>query len=541
MDLEVVDREDITAQFFAPVSSDVLDALLGQYQSMLMRIEGVAGVMEREQDAIRYFLTGNTDRHDSGGSSALQRLLKPDGAVAALNASYWSKALALTDVLECMPKARRDEWSKQVLEMTTPPFTEEAVRPTMLSLLQSREKFFAERVDGIFRGLSGTHVTNTPEAFGKRMILAGMANEYGSYCYERAGLINDFRAVVGKFMGREGAPGWSDTQGILKQARAQRGQWLSCDGGSWRLRVYKIGTAHLEVHPDMAWRLNCVLAQLYPLAIPAQFRATPKKRSKEFEMLGRPLPFEVVSILAAMGPASEFYKVGFQDCRRPIENTLYVHGYGIDKVALAQAEKVVESIGGVKQQRGHYLFDYEPSSVLAEIVATGCVPDRVAHQFYPTPESIASLAAEMAQIGPDDTVLEPSAGQGDLAAFLPKDRTTCVEISPLHCAILKAKGHDPVQADFIAWAKEVGIGGAQFDAIVMNPPFSQGRWKAHTEAAASLLAPGGRLVAVLPASAKGKDVLPGFAHEWAGPYANEFAGTSVSVVILLAQAQPVVA
>lgn len=36
------------------------------------------------------------------------------------------------------------------------------------------------------------------------------------------------------------------------------------------------------------------------------------------------------------------------------------------------------------------------------------------------------------------------------------------------------------------------------------------------------------------ASAKGKDVLPGWSCEWLRTYDNEFAGTSVSVVILTA-------
>ena len=30
--------------------------------------------------------------------------------IAALNAAYWSKALAFTDVLDCMPQKRRDDW-----------------------------------------------------------------------------------------------------------------------------------------------------------------------------------------------------------------------------------------------------------------------------------------------------------------------------------------------------------------------------------------------------------------------------------------------
>ena len=76
--------------------------------------------------------------------------------------------------------------------------------------------------------------------------------------------------------------------------------------------------------------------------------------------------------------------------------------------------------------------------------------------------------------------------------------------------------------------------GDPVDRIIMNPPFSEGRWQAHTQHAATMVKPGGRLVAILPASAKGKDLLPGFDCTWHGPYDNEFPGTSVSVVILKA-------
>jgi hypothetical protein len=72
--------------------------------------------------------------------------------------------------------------------------------------------------------------------------------------------------------------------------------------------------------------------------------------------------------------------------------------------------------------------------------------------------------------------------------------------------------------------------------VVMNPPFSDGRWQAHITAAAVVVAPGGRLVAIVPASAKGKDVLPAYmgAITWHGPFDNEFSGTSVSVAVLVA-------
>jgi hypothetical protein len=154
-----------------------------------------------------------------------------------------------------------------------------------------------------------------------------------------------------------------------------------------------------------------------------------------------------------------------------------------------------------------------------------------AHQFYPTPKNVAEAAIALAQIGSDHSCLEPSAGQGGLADLMPK-RTVCVEISRLHCAILEAKGFAEVyEDDFLTWLAMP----AGFDRIVMNPPFSEGRWQAHLEHAAGMLAVGGRLVAVLPTSARGRDVLPGWRLTWSDPYDGEFVGTSVSVVILVAE------
>lgn len=68
----------------------------------------------------------------------------------------------------------------------------------------------------------------------------------------------------------------------------------------------------------------------------------------------------------------------------------------------------------------------------------------------------------------------------------------------------------------------------------MNPPFSEGRAQLHTKAAASLLVPAGKLVAILPASHKGKLQLPGFDLTWSGTFEREFAGTSACVVLLTA-------
>jgi hypothetical protein len=530
MSADLVETIDDTTPFFAPCSSDVVDRLIAEYQARRKQIDQMAAIAQGELgNVIHYFIEGNAGDERLHRSIYVDKLFKPAGAIFALNSAYWSKAMQLTDVYDYMPQARRDYWNAQLKGDTTlggyngekipplPDFEEATVRDTLASLLGMRAKFLAERVDGLFRSLSGDHVTNVPEGFSKRMILAYMLS-YGSINHSRAGVINDLRCVIAKFMGRD-EPKYRASDVAIRHMYHKTGEWHTLDGGALRIRVYKKGTAHLEVHPDMAWRLNLVLSSLYPTAIPAKFRAKPPKRPKSHDMMERPLPFSVLELLAT----DQRYTPG--------EKLFRFEASALEKKsAFSEAVRILTSMGGVLQKTFEVSFDYAYREVLTEIIMTGCVPDKVSHQFYPTPATLAELAVQMAVISGSDTVLEPSAGQGDLASYLPKDRTTCVEISSLHCAILKARGFNTVEADFTKWAAS----SPTVDAIVMNPPFADGRAQVHVEMAAALVKPGGRLVAILPASFKGKQkLLPAdWAVEWSSIYSGEFVGTSVSVVIL---------
>lgn len=579
---QILTADEVIGTFFAPASTDMIDGMVARYTQARRRIADVAAFAAGETCAavINYFLEGNAtgDRGRTSMQASAAQMFQEAGAIAALNAAYWSEALNLTDVYNAMPQERRNLWNEQIRNPggvkkdyheircdkdarpelfdaageyrnpddawrlpRLPDFEEASVRATLMDLLNSRARFLAERVDGIFRALSGEHVTNCPEAFGRRMIIAHLLSSYNTTNTDRVGYINDLRCVIAKFMGRD-EPSWNASGTVVDMARRQRrGEWVTLDGGALRLRAYKCGTAHLEVHPDMAWRLNCVLAHLHPLAIPAQFRQKPKKKTREFLMMTRPLPFSVVETLAGMEEAYLLEKnTGPQAwrqeyLRKKIRNGLQLpHGKVTDRVLQAEVDRVMAYLGGVKTPNGrnghYYAFDYDARSVLNDVVASGCLPDQKAHQYYPTPENVAAAAIEAAQIGPADTCLEPSAGTGALADLMPKERTQCIEISALHCAVLAAKGYCAVPADFLTIHKR-----QLYDRVVMNPPFSEGRWQAHLEHAAAMLAPDGRLVAILPASAKGKDVLPGWTLAWSRTYDNEFAGTSVSVVILTAE------
>lgn len=511
--------ELLAQEFFAPADTDLIDTLIGQYRGERAQIERVCEVLHGDGLAsiMHYFLAGNGERHTVSAAKLFER----DGAIAALNAHYWRHAMELTDVLDCMPAKRREEWFEQIRAMTTPDFEDATVRATLGDLLAQRGKFLAERVDGIFQALSRTHVTNQPEGFSKRMILTGVTNDWGSYARAQTGHINDLRAVIAKFMRRD-EPDYDASNQLVEIARRDfRGEWLDVDGGALRLRCYLNGNAHMEVHEDIAWQLNQILAMLHPAAIPSRFRTAPKRAAKRDHILmERPLPFAVIRVLANMRPVRGKNALEF--------------GYGDrDKYTNAEINRVLSAIGGVRDPAlGEWWeFDYDPMPVLGEVIASGCVPEQKSHQYYPTPPGLAERLVEMADIGDTDTCLEPSAGTGAIADLLPKDRTTCVEVSALHAAVLEQKGHAVATGDFLVFAESTH---RRWDRIVMNPPYSLGRWQAHVEAAAGLLAPEGRLVALLPESARRSLELPGLKMVWSGPYENQFAGASVSVVMLTA-------
>lgn len=526
------------SEFFAPASTDMVDGLIGRYRNERQRMESVCEFLAGDdfKSVVGYFEDAARRKDHRAGSTPSFKL---EQGIAALNASYWQQALNLTDVLDFMPSKRREEWFDQIHKMETPEFEESTVRATLSGLLTARMDFLAEKVDGIFRALSKTHVTNQPEGFGKRMILSGVTNDWGSYSRGQTGHINDLRQVIAKFMGRD-EPDWSASNRVVEIARQwHRGEWVPVDGGALRIRCYMNGNAHLEVHPDMAWRLNKILHHLYPTAIPSRFRQKPKRKVKEFTLMERPLPFAVLEVLNRMKPERHReYRTNYGERippRTTNPHTLTFDFPDRDKGVTAEIHEVLLMLGGVKfsdKVSAWYEFDYDVMPVIKEIVCSGCIPDQKSHQFYPTPKRIARDAVAMAEIGPEHDCLEPSAGTGNLADFMyPCCSITCAEISSLHSDVLEAKGFYVERGDFLKMA-----GAAKFDRIVMNPPYSQGRWQAHIEHAATMLRPAGVLVAIIPSSAKGKDLLPGMKLTWSKVYENEFRGASVDVVIMRAEA-----
>lgn len=132
--------------------------------------------------------------------------------------------------------------------------------------------------------------------------------------------------------------------------------------------------------------------------------------------------------------------------------------------------------------------------------------------FYPTPEHVAKQMLEGINLNTISSVLEPSAGKGDLAEVVAKAMLRdghypyrqdfkdkigtldldCIEIDPTLRAALKDKSYRVVHDDFMTYDTR-----KQYDLIIMNPPFAQGA--EHVLKALSMLCHGGILVALVNA------------------------------------------
>lgn len=492
-----------------PAISTPLDTLFGQYAMARKQISELASVII-ESNVVSYFFESKRGRYHVSPSE----IFIESDAVKALDADFWMRAISLTDVLKVMPAKKRTEWYDNMRNFTVPSFEEETVRATIVDLLNSRSRFFAEKVDGIFQSLSRMHVTNSPEGFSKKMIVNYMLDGYGNFDYRKVEYLHDLRVVIASFMGREELAN-NSTSDITRSIKPD-GLWHLFDGGALRLRVYKVGTAHIQVHPDIAWRLNQMLAFLYPAAIPSSFRSKPPRPFKDFALHSEVIPERVLKQVRTVLESLRYAKD-----QRSVN--LYAEKYGHTK----ELEHVLTMAGGVEVAPKQWTFDYQPHEVLKEILCSALIPDQQLHQFYPTPAELAQELVELAEIGESDSVLEPESGTMAIGRLLPVERTQCVEISSLHCKVARSLGYAVHEGDFLQWEP-----GRTFDRICMNPPFSAGRAEMHLKKGISLLAPGGKLTAILPASLKGKVFAPGMEHSWSTLRSNEFKDASVTVVIL---------
>lgn len=128
-----------------------------------------------------------------------------------------------------------------------------------------------------------------------------------------------------------------------------------------------------------------------------------------------------------------------------------------------------------------------------KVAERAIIGQKVGIDFFPTPAATAVRMAQIARISKGDRVLEPSAGNGNLAdaAKAAGAEVEVVEMSSQLRDILTAKGYTIVAHDFESFTPD-----EKYDAILMNPPFSDRKDSLHIQRAFGMLKSGGRLVAI---------------------------------------------
>ena len=176
----------------------------------------------------------------------------------------------------------------------------------------------------------------------------------------------------------------------------------------------------------------------------------------------------------------------------------------LERALYERVAKALTAAGGKwNRKAGCHLFDVDPRQTLT-LDAGAVVHRQQTLQAFDTPDPVCDQIVAFAAAGRGAMCLEPSAGTGAIVRAMLRAGVRAADILAVEIDEIRARGLDQtidagvrvIQGDFLQWPSEI-----HFDAIVMNPPFHGGDDVRHVEHAFSMLAPGGRLVAIIaPAS-----------------------------------------
>jgi predicted RNA methylase len=173
---------------------------------------------------------------------------------------------------------------------------------------------------------------------------------------------------------------------------------------------------------------------------------------------------------------------------------------------------VLRRLGGTwnRKHKAH-VFDGDPAAAIADVLDGGDIPspNHVLEGYFATPPELAQWVlrrhTDLDILPSGARVLEPSAGDGSFVhaarQINPDVQITAIEPNAERAAKLGPHPRiDPVVSTFEAFAAVPGR--PAYDLIVMNPPFAvphdRTAWITHLMLAWDLVAPGGRLVAIVP-------------------------------------------
>ncbi len=489
-------------------NNDRIDFLVMNYNNTTHSINEVYKALEEYKTVEKYMCDGRTNGY-APKKTALNAVLK----------SYWNEFYNSFGFRDFLSSERKNDFDK-MMDGELPEYTVDNLKATATTLYTDLEKYFCEKVDSLFKRLSGDHITNKPSGFSERMIYKYVWDSLIECIRSRASdEIHDLRSVIFTILGKP-VPSRNDTYNLLR-CIMETGEWYDLDGGAYRIKVFKNGNAHFEVHPYIAMKLNEILSRLYPTAIPPKYRTVTKK-IKEFEYVQKTLTDNELGFIQdlARGKSAHIY---LEDWKKEL---VYNLGGWLDERPRTQYGRNVGTIYEI-----NFPFFIQP--MIREILKRGSIGDYKSYQYYPTPENVVDTVTDFMKdnLTEFETVLEPSGGTGAIVRGIKKNfrdaKIDTFEINPIHATILQTHDiNNVINEDFLKVEPK-----QKYDVVVMNPPYSLNRWSMHLEHATKF---SDTIISILPTGHANKiiDMMEkmGYCTSCHGEYDN-FDKTNIKVSI----------
>ena len=183
-------------------------------------------------------------------------------------------------------------------------------------------------------------------------------------------------------------------------------------------------------------------------------------------------------------------------------NVVKLPNIQLDRKLYQDVAKALELIGG-KWKGGKlfgFVFNIDPSELLEQIAGGENRNLKKEFQFFATPNKLADELVYRAKLNKNDTILEPSAGQGAIIRAInmvvPDTIPDCYELMPENVLILNKSGlsFNLIGDDFLRHQ------GKFYSKIIANPPFTKNQDIDHVKFMYSYLEQAGTLVSIMSES-----------------------------------------
>lgn len=273
-----------TTSVDALIPSISLEALLARRTSAVAILTDIANRVRAYHELAAVVFAGSTDdaayrsapykwrealnqrAHGRGRDLEDGRWLET--AIASVDAALWDHLLERSGLRTFLDNQARREWDEQIEKNATVPLTEENIRATFARLHSQRGEFFERGVVQLFRDLSWDYKTNTPLAFGKKIIVTYVVDGDGRPGgHRRSGSVNDLERA---FYVLDGKPEPDHRSSIVNRLWQREPRHAPVETPYFVLKTFQNGNGHVTFTGrglELVDELNRILARHFPNAL----------------------------------------------------------------------------------------------------------------------------------------------------------------------------------------------------------------------------------------------------------------------------------